>query len=114
VFFHISLIRSVFIAFFQRFSELEKKSAVPLGQLFPTAGPKALRLLEKLLTFDPRQRMTVDDALKDLYLNKYHDPDDEPICQPTFGFEFEKQVSHLPCLAMSKRLRSTHYLCQYL
>jgi serine/threonine protein kinase len=37
----------------------------------------ALDLLEHLLTFDPAQRMTVEEALEHSYLAVWHDPNDE-------------------------------------
>ena len=37
----------------------------------------ALDLLEKLLTFDPMARITVEQTLKHPYLESYHDPEDE-------------------------------------
>jgi len=41
---------------------------------------------------EPGSRISADDALKDPYLSRYHDPDDEPICVPVFDFSFEKQA----------------------
>ena len=37
----------------------------------------ALNLLEKLLAFDPVERITVEEALSHEYLAAYHDADDE-------------------------------------
>ena len=71
---------------------LGQKAPVPLRELYPSASRKALDLLGKMLVFNPRERITVEAALKHPYLNKYHDPDDEPICIPPFNFNFEKEV----------------------
>lgn len=46
--------------------------------LFPKASPEALDFLAKTLTFDPKKRLTVDQALEHPYLSAYHDPEDEP------------------------------------
>ncbi|RIA96497.1 CMGC/MAPK/ERK protein kinase [Glomus cerebriforme] len=58
-------------------------------QLFPNANPLAIDLLERLLTFDPAQRITVDKALEHPYLAVWHDPNDEPVCPEPFDFSFE-------------------------
>jgi serine/threonine protein kinase len=50
---------------------------------------KALDLLEKLLKFDPAQRITVEEALKHPYVEAYHDPEDEPVHERSFDFSFE-------------------------
>lgn len=69
---------------------LPSRSAVPLAKLYPQAEPQALDLLAAMLRFDPRQRISVTEALEHSYLAKYHDQDDEPICVPAFDFEFDK------------------------
>ncbi|EPQ28737.1 uncharacterized protein PFL1_06869 [Pseudozyma flocculosa PF-1] len=40
---------------------------VPFQQMFPTAHPLAIDLLEKLLKFDPTQRISADEALRHPY-----------------------------------------------
>ena len=69
---------------------LPSRSAVPLAKLYPQAEPEALDLLAAMLRFDPRERISVTQALEHPYLAKYHDQDDEPICVPAFDFEFDK------------------------
>uniref|UniRef100_A0A3P8WUZ8 Mitogen-activated protein kinase n=1 Tax=Cynoglossus semilaevis TaxID=244447 RepID=A0A3P8WUZ8_CYNSE len=68
---------------------LPSRSAVPLAQLYPQAEAEALDLLGAMLRFDPRERISVTQALEHPYLVKYHDSDDEPICVPAFDFEFD-------------------------
>lgn len=40
----------------------------PFATLFPNANPLAIDLMEKCLTFSPKKRIQVDDALKHPYL----------------------------------------------
>lgn len=63
-----------------------------LGQVFPHVHPLAIDLVEKMLTFDPTRRITVEEALSHPYLARLHDIADEPICPEPFSFEFEQQV----------------------
>ena len=53
------------------------KPKVPWARLFPGADPKALDLLDKMLTFNPHRRIGVEDALAHGYLEQYYDPADE-------------------------------------
>ncbi|KAL4272097.1 hypothetical protein GQ457_13G027850 [Hibiscus cannabinus] len=57
---------------------------------FPTVHPLAIDLVEKMLTFDPRRRITVEDALAHPYLNSLHDLSDEPVCLTPFNFDYEE------------------------
>lgn len=58
------------------------------------ASREAIDFLEKSLTFDPKKRMTVEEALAHPYLEAYHDPTDEPSCSPIppefFDFDLQK------------------------
>ncbi|KAJ3505677.1 hypothetical protein NLJ89_g7293 [Agrocybe chaxingu] len=66
----------------------------PFATLFPNASPLAVDFLTKTLTFDPKKRITVEDALAHPYLEAYHDPDDEPVAPPLdpefFEFDLHK------------------------
>lgn len=42
--------------------EMRKKSLVPFTQKFPNADPSALRLLQRLLAFDPKDRPTATEV----------------------------------------------------
>lgn len=54
----------------------------------------ALDLLEKLLRFDPAERMSVAQALKHPYLAPYHDETDEPDCPSVFDKWEEVEGTH--------------------
>uniref|UniRef100_V5EUX2 Mitogen-activated protein kinase n=2 Tax=Kalmanozyma brasiliensis (strain GHG001) TaxID=1365824 RepID=V5EUX2_KALBG len=47
--------------------------AVPLEKLYPNANPEALDLVAKLLTWDPDQRLTAEEALRHPWLKAYHE-----------------------------------------
>ncbi|KAG5038518.1 hypothetical protein JHK82_019343 [Glycine max] len=59
---------------------------------FPHVHPEAIDLVEKMLTFDPRKRITVEDALAHPYLTSLHDISDEPVCLTPFSFDFEQHA----------------------
>ena len=71
---------------------LPRKEPVPLDKLYPKDNlhPDALDLLGKMLKLDPKERISVEEALGHKYLEKYHDVDDEPLCFPPFEFDFEE------------------------
>ncbi|GAB4860989.1 Mitogen-activated protein kinase 9 [Ancistrocladus abbreviatus] len=68
---------------------MRKKQAVPFSQKFPNADPLALRLLERLLAFDPKDRPTAEEALADPYFHGLTNVDREPSTQPISKLEFE-------------------------
>lgn len=43
-------------------NNMAKKPRVPFSQKFPNADPLALRLLERLLAFDPRNRCSAEEV----------------------------------------------------
>lgn len=71
-------------------SNMRKKQSVPLSQKFPYADPLALRLLERLLAFDPKDRPSAEEALSDPYFRGLANVEREPASpQPISKLEFE-------------------------
>ncbi|KAG0142534.1 hypothetical protein CROQUDRAFT_50146 [Cronartium quercuum f. sp. fusiforme G11] len=66
----------------------------PFNVLYPNASALAIDFLNKTLTFDPKKRLTVEEALQHPYLEAYHDPEDEPVAPPLdedfFAFDRQK------------------------
>lgn len=61
------------------------------AEMYPNAKPLAIDLMEKCLTFNPKKRITVEEALAHPYLAPYHDETDEPsseVIPPEF-FHFD-------------------------
>ena len=56
---------------------------------YPSASPEAVDLLNQCLSLNPAERITAEAALSHPYFAEYHDPEDEPVCQDTFSFEYE-------------------------
>jgi len=59
----------------------------------PNTNPLALDLLEKMLRFNPDDRITVEDALKHPYLKDFHGQMPEPTCDRLFDFDFERRTA---------------------
>ncbi|KAK4414203.1 Mitogen-activated protein kinase [Sesamum alatum] len=70
-------------------SSMRKKQPVPFAQKFPNVDPLALRLLERLLAFDPKDRPTAEEALGDPYFRGLANVGREPSTQPISKLEFE-------------------------
>ena len=68
---------------------LPKLPRIPFHKLFPGVNPEAIDIMEKLLQFDPKKRITVEAALNHPYLEAYHDIEDEPAHEQIFDFGFE-------------------------
>ena len=67
---------------------LPKRERIPFSQRFAEQEPQAIDLLEKMLVFDPRKRITATEALAHPYLSPYHDPSDEPAAPEVFDWSF--------------------------
>ena len=72
---------------------MRPKPVVPLERQFPKADPAALRLLARLLAFDPAARPTAEEALADPYFAGLASPAREPAAAPVskLAFEFERR-----------------------
>ena len=79
------------IIFMRRLPRYDRK---PLSHRFPDAPVEALDLLERMLRFDPKERITVEDALRHPYLATFHDPMAEPE-YPRFDFSFDARLQSM-------------------
>lgn len=72
---------------------MRRKPGIPFEEHFPRADAGALRLLRRLLAFDPAERPTAEEALADPYFHGLSQPAREPSAQPISknAFEFEKR-----------------------
>ncbi|XP_073269616.1 mitogen-activated protein kinase 9-like [Primulina huaijiensis] len=70
-------------------NNMRKKQPVPFEQKYPNVDPLALRLLERLIAFDPKDRPSAEEALADPYFRGLANVDREPSTQPISKLEFE-------------------------
>uniref|UniRef100_A0A7N0UMK0 mitogen-activated protein kinase n=1 Tax=Kalanchoe fedtschenkoi TaxID=63787 RepID=A0A7N0UMK0_KALFE len=70
-------------------SSMRRKKPIPFSQKFPNADPLALRLLERMLAFEPKDRPTAEQALADPYFKGLAKVEREPSAQPVTKMEFE-------------------------
>ncbi|KAM8893696.1 mitogen-activated protein kinase 6 isoform 1-T3 [Spinachia spinachia] len=65
------------------------KPRTPLAKLLPDVSPQALDFMEKILTFNPMDRLTAEEALAHPYMADYSFPLDEPVSLHPFHIEDE-------------------------
>ncbi|XP_039038617.1 mitogen-activated protein kinase 20-like [Hibiscus syriacus] len=70
-------------------TSMRKKQPIPFEQKFPNADPLGLRLLQRLLAFDPKDWPTSKEAIVDPYFKGMAKVEREPYCQPITKMEFE-------------------------
>jgi mitogen-activated protein kinase 1/3 len=70
-------------------NSMRKKQPVPFTQKFVGTDHLALKLLERLLAFDPKDRPTAEEALADPYFRGLARVSREPVAQPITKMEFE-------------------------
>lgn len=72
---------------------MRKKPGVNFDAFFPKADKGALRLLRRLLAFDPAERPTAEEALGDPYFAGLSQPSREPTREAVskLAFEFERR-----------------------
>ncbi|KAG9149979.1 hypothetical protein Leryth_010042 [Lithospermum erythrorhizon] len=70
-------------------TDMRKKKPVVFSEKFRNVDPSALRLLQRLLAFDPKDRPTAEQALADPYFKGLAKVEREPSCHPISKLEFE-------------------------
>lgn len=73
--------------------KLKRKNGIPWTTTFPNANPLACDFLEKLLQWNPRKRITVNEALRHPYLEELALPESETECKSAFDFSFEDDLN---------------------
>jgi mitogen-activated protein kinase 1/3 len=68
------------------------RARTPWKTLFPTASSNALNLLDRLLTFNPDSRLTVEAALKHPFILSWAEPDELPAREPFAAHTFTEDV----------------------
>ncbi|OHT17447.1 CMGC family protein kinase [Tritrichomonas foetus] len=73
------------------------KEPVDFMSLFPPGSdPVEVDMVARLLKWDPRKRLDVEEALDHPFVHDLHDPFDEPVSFEISGFEFERQEITIP------------------
>eukprot|EP00927_Polykrikos_kofoidii_P074624 TRINITY_DN7064_c0_g1_i1.p1 TRINITY_DN7064_c0_g1~~TRINITY_DN7064_c0_g1_i1.p1 ORF type:complete len:406 (-),score=87.81 TRINITY_DN7064_c0_g1_i1:74-1291(-) len=72
---------------------LPKAAGKPFCEVFTETTAESQDLLSCMLRWDPDARVTCEEAIQHVYLEKLHCPEDEPIREPldTSDFEFERR-----------------------
>lgn len=68
---------------------LPPKPKVPFSKIYPNATPYAIDLMDRMLTFNPKKRITVEEALAHPYFKDLSNPKLETSCPSPFDFSFE-------------------------
>lgn len=71
---------------------LKKREKKDFRKLFPDASMPALDLLQKMLKFDPFERISVDDALRHPYLQKMYKKSDFQQQYSRFDHSFDEKI----------------------
>ncbi|CAH8536088.1 unnamed protein product [Schistosoma rodhaini] len=86
-------------SFVEKFKNNPRKS---WKDIYPSADAKTIDLLDRLLTFNPTTRITVEEALAHPYFEHYYDPSDEPVAKKPFSFE--EELDNLPVRQLKKMI----------
>lgn len=59
---------------------MSAKKKYSFSQFFKGASKEALDFLKRTLVFDPKKRLTAEQALKHPYVKQFHNPEEETVC----------------------------------
>ncbi|KAM0876241.1 hypothetical protein ACQ4PT_036330 [Festuca glaucescens] len=84
------------LSYLDRVAQVEVKMWTPrqrcsLADMLPKADISAVELVEKMLLFDPNERITVEDAIAHPYLQHLRDPTKEGVFPPLVCDDHEKE-----------------------
>lgn len=74
----------------------DRRPRVSWSEKYPNGDRLALDLLDRMLTFNPDRRITVEEALQHQYLVNYYEPDDEPVMTEPFEADMEVDDPGIP------------------
>lgn len=70
--------------------KIQKKEDNSLQSAIPgSTDPHAADFLGSMLQFDPKKRLSASELMKHPYMSKLHDPNDEPVSNTQFDWEFD-------------------------
>jgi len=72
-------------------NSLARRNPIPFSTFFAGHDPDAIDLMQKMLTFDPTERISAKDALEHPFCAEFHDPEDEPDANQTLEWAFEEK-----------------------
>lgn len=75
--------------------KISSNSQKSFEERFSEFGPEVLDLLSRMLAFDPKKRITVEEALDHPYLSQLHCPEDEPTTEHVSPFDFDFEIYDL-------------------
>ena len=70
--------------------KFEKKNKIPFSKLYPGANPLALDLLEKMLTFHPKKRISIKECLSHPYFKDLRSDEFENVSKEIFDWSFDE------------------------
>ena len=75
-------------------TNLPENSPIPMSEMFPKYEQEfeAFDLLTRMLDINPNTRISTTDALTHPFLSSLHNPEDEPIADFTYSFDFENEL----------------------
>ena len=82
---------------------LPPRARADFSQMYPSANPLAVDLIERTLVMDPSKRISVEEALAHPYFASLHDENDEPSCPTPFDFHFDRNALIAADECMSKQ-----------
>lgn len=65
---------------FSIIDSMNAKKKYSFSQFFKGSSKEGLDFLKKTLCYDPRRRLTAEQALKHPYLSQFHNPEEETVC----------------------------------